>query len=355
MEDLVNPKFWKKKRVFITGHTGFKGSWLTYILNQFNSDIYGYSLKPETKPNLYKILNIKNLINDEFSNITNFKKIDSSIKKFKPEIFIHLAAQPLVRKSYLDPLSTYQTNVMGLMNVLLSIKKNISYKCVVLIITSDKCYLNNGNKIFFNEIDHLGGNDIYSSSKACAEILSKSFYNSFFKNSKTRLSTVRAGNIIGGGDWSEDRLISDLVRNIFENKKLLIRYPNAVRPWQHVLDPIFGYLKIIEKMWSDEKILGGWNIGPLSNKKIKVKDILDLSEEYLQRKINYKLIESEQILHEDKMIMLDTRKIKNKLGWQPKLKIHDSIRMTLDWYEAYYLKKNILHFTQKQIDEYLSQ
>lgn len=350
---MVNKNFWKNKKVLITGHSGFKGSWLTFLLNSLGSKVYGYSLRPNTNPSLYKILKISNLIQNEFGDINNLKKISNIIEKVKPEILIHLAAQPLVRESYKFPYLTYKTNIMGLMNTLLSIKNNITKECSILIVTSDKCYLNEGQKRFFIEKDPLGGNDIYSSSKACAEILSQSFQKSFFESTKINLSTARAGNIIGGGDWSTDRLITDLIRHIYENKKITIRYPNSVRPWQHVLEPLVGYLRIIEKMSTDKKSLGSWNLGPLSKKQITVQKIIELSEQYLKKRINYKIENIKNTPHEDKIILLSTNKIRNKLGWKPKLNIFETIKMTFEWYDAYYSKKNIIKFTQNQVDQYL--
>ena len=243
-------KFWMNKKVLVTGHTGFKGGWLSLWLSHLGADVLGYSLKPNVKKNFFNAVNLSNEINSIIGNIKDYNKLKKVINKYRPEIIFHMAAQPLVIDSYEDPRNTYETNVMGTLNILEAIRSDKGTKAFINI-TTDKCYLNNSSKKDFIESDPLGGHDPYSSSKACSEILTSSFRDSFFKNkNNTNIATARAGNVIGGGDWSKNRIIPDILNSIYSSKKINIRNPLSIRPWQHVLEPLYGYMLLAEKLYS---------------------------------------------------------------------------------------------------------
>lgn len=351
----INLDFWKNKKIFITGHSGFKGSWLTLFLKELGCEIFGYSLEPETQPNAFEIFNLNKICKSIFDDTRNIDVLKKTINDFHPDIVIHLASKPLVRYSYQYPIETYSTNVMGLMNLLESCR-NLKNKCSILNVTSDKCYFNNQTKSTFKESDSLGGNDIYSSSKACAEILSHSYQHSFFKNSPIQLYTARAGNVIGGGDWSDNRIITDIIKFLYMNKnELVIRYPNSVRPWQHVLDAIFGYLLIIQKSWEDKITPGeSFNLGPMEDKEINVKELIEIYSSKIERDINYSLINSPS-MHEDNKIILNSEKAVSVLQWAPKFSITNSIEQTANWYNLYYKKENIIFYSTNLIKRYIDE
>jgi CDP-glucose 4,6-dehydratase len=332
---------WKNKKVLITGHTGFKGGWLSLILAHKGAKVVGYALKPSTKPSFFHAVGLDKKITSVIGDINNLKEVKKVFKKYKPEIVFHLAAQPLVRKSYQSPVETYQTNVIGTANILESVKETGSVK-VVVCITTDKCYENNEWVWGYREEDKLGGHDPYSSSKACAELVISSYRNSFFssKDNKIMIASARAGNVIGGGDWSEDRLIPDVVKSIFENKNLEIRNPDSVRPWQHVLDPLYGYLKLAEKLYiSGKEYAESFNFGPDNDEVIPVKKVLNHLSVALGKKVSLKKSKVSNP-HEAGLLLLDSSKAKRKLNWQGKLKIAEAVKYTADWYSAFYLKKS---------------
>lgn len=344
---------WENKKVLITGHTGFKGGWLSMILSRKGAKVTGFSLKPETKPSLFKALNLDKKITSIFGDIRNAEEVKKVIKKYKPEIVFHLAAQPLVRKSYRDPIETYETNVIGTANVLEAIRLSDSVKAVVCI-TTDKCYENKEWVWPYREDDALGGHDPYSASKACSELVISSYRNSFFngKDSKILLASIRAGNVIGGGDWSEDRLIPDVIRSVFENKSLEIRNPDSVRPWQHVLDPLFGYISIAEKLIDKgREFAGAWNFGPDNDEVVSVKNVLRILNNSIEKKFEIKKSNGKNP-HEANLLLLDSSKAKKYLNWMPKLKIEKAVKFTADWYSAFYAKKDMTDFTLNQIKEY---
>ena len=335
--------YYQGKKVLITGHTGFKGSWLSYVLFKYGAILKGYSLIPDTSPSLFKqiesIIKLDSIIGD----INEAEKIEKVVLDFQPDFIFHLAAQPLVRKSYREPLKTFTTNIIGTAN-LLNATRILNKKCTVVIITTDKVYENKEWYYPYRETDQLGGYDPYSASKAASEIIISSYRNSFFnlnsyKSHLKGIVSVRAGNVIGGGDWSEDRLIPDIVRSIISDNKILIRNPNAVRPWQHVLEPIFGYLKIGELLDNDAiKYSGSWNFGPENSDNLPVIEIVKYSiaiwgkgEIDLQYDLN--------TFHEAGILKLDISKAQNNLGWKPKMKIIESIEKTISWYKNYYEKK----------------
>ena len=331
-------KFWKNKRILIIGHTGFTGSWLVILLNHLGSYVSGYSLSAEKKHIIFNILKLKNKIkNNCFADINNSPALVNFIKKTKPEIIINLAAQPLVRKSYLEPIETYKTNVMGAIN-LLNICKNIKGIKAILMITTDKVYLNKEINKSYKESDPLGGLDPYSSSKAASEIAIHSFDKSFFnKRDSAYIATARSGNIIGGGDWSEDRLIPDLIKSHISGKKFIIRMPNAIRPWQHVLEAIYGYLLLCQKLYQRNKFAkGAWNFGPYNKNFFKVKDLLNKIKLISNFKLKWYVKKSS--FHESKILKLNNNKSKKYLGWRPIFSINEMINFTISWYEL--MRKN---------------
>ena len=347
-------KFWKNKKVLIIGHTGFTGSWLTVFLNHLGSSVSGYSLSSEKQHIIFNILKLKNKIkNNCFEDINNSPALFNFIKKTRPEIIINLAAQSLVRKSYFEPIETYKTNVMGAIN-LLNICRNIKGIKVILMITTDKVYLNKEINKSYKENDPLGGLDPYSSSKAAAEIAIHSFDKSFFnKQDSAYIATARSGNIIGGGDWSEDRLIPDLIKSHISRKNFIIRMPDAIRPWQHVLEAVWGYIILCQKLYQRNKIAkGAWNFGPNSKNFLKVKDLIKKITFISNLKIKYKTKKS--YLFESKILKLNNSKSKKNLGWTPILSINQMINFTLSWYELMIQnKKKLYDLTIIQIEFFI--
>ena len=351
---MINKKFWKNKRVLITGHTGFKGGWLSVWMKILGAKISGYSLNPLTKKNFFESTKIKKIFIKDFrKNIKDYKKLEECIIKTKPEIIFHLAAQPQVLESFANPLDTIVTNVIGTSNLLEIIKKYKFIKSVV-IITTDKVYQNNENKIKFSENDHLGGDDLYSASKACADIISQSYYKSFFKNSGCGIATARAGNCIGGGDWTKFRILTDATEAFLENKKLNIRSPYSTRPWQHLLEPLYGYIILAQKIFGNQnkKYSSSWNFGPARQTNIKVIDFAKILK--LKMKSKSKLILNKKIDKREKQNLdLDSRKANKELGWKSFLTINDTLKFTAEWYIANSKKKNMYKFTCNQIEQFL--
>lgn len=354
MENIQN--FFRNKKILITGHTGFKGSWLTQILLNWGAIITGIALKPSTNPNLFDSLGIKRKINNFFVDVRNFKKVKEIILKKKPEIVFHLAAQPLVRDSYDDPLYTFETNIIGTANVLEAIKEFGEVKSAV-IITTDKVYENKGSGIIYKEDDKLGGYDPYSSSKAGAEIVINSYIQAFFnpkdygKNHKTLIASARSGNVIGGGDWQKDRIIPDIVRAVFEKKgKLKIRNPKSIRPWQYVLEDLEGYLLLAKKLYEGKKEFSeAWNFGPdIAENCLMVEELVKKSFKIL-KKGTY-IIERDFVKHEDEIVRLNIDKARKKLKWKPKLDIDRTLECAFDWYDNFYKKNDCKDFTDRQIE-----
>ena len=348
-------KFFKDKKILITGHTGFKGGWLTQMLLNWGAIISGIALRPNTKPNLFEALKLKEKIKNYFWDIRDFKNISKIIKREKPEIIFHLAAQPLVRESYNNPLYTFETNIIGTANVLESIRDLKSVKAVI-IVTTDKVYENKNIDHSFKESDKLGGTDPYSSSKAASEIIVNSYIKSFFqtlnygKTHFTLIASARSGNVLGGGDWQKDRLIPDIIRAIFEKKeKIIIRNPSAIRPWQYVLEPLFGYLLLAKNLYEGRTDFAGpWNFGPLKNNYVSVEELVKLALKILKRG-SYE-IKPDFSKHEDQILKLNSNKARKILKWKTKLSIEEILRLTLEWYQHYYEKKDIIEFTNQQID-----
>ena len=344
-------EFYKKKRVFVTGHTGFKGSWLINVLHSFESKIAGYSKNDDKKIRYEKFCNYKKVKN-YYGDISDFKKLSQAIKSFKPDIIFHLAAQALVSKSFSNPYETVNTNLIGTLNILEIVKNYTKIKSTV-IITSDKCYLNQEINRGYSEKDILGGKDPYSASKAAAENIFFAYNHSFFKNQKNiGIATARAGNVIGGGDWSKNRIIPDCAKSILKKKNLTIRNPNSTRPWQHVLEPISGYLLLAKKLTEKPNLYSGsYNFGPSLNQTLSVKKVVNIFFQELG--IKKKILRNKGKFKESKILKLNSNKSKKKLNWKNIWSIKKSIKETAKWYEQYiFNKKNIKVFTLDQIRRY---
>lgn len=350
-------EFYRNKKVLITGHTGFKGSWLTQILFSYGAKVVGYSLKPETEPNLFTCLKIQNKITNYFGDIRNYDYLKEVFQKEKPEIVFHLAAQPLVRESYDHPIYTFETNVLGTVNVLQAIKEVGCIKSAVLI-TTDKVYENKEGSIAYKEEDKLGGHDPYSSSKACAELIISSYRSSFFNPKKygaehnTLIASTRSGNVIGGGDWSKDRLVPDIVKSFIKSKdRLIVRSPKSIRPWQHVLEPLYGYLLLGKKLFMESKEhSGAWNFAPPESNCLEVETIVKTAMEVL-RAGSY-VIEEDTTKPETKILKLNADKAKDKLNWLSLLNFRETLDWTFEWYRKFYDGEDMEQYTQKQIEEF---
>ena len=345
---------YKNIKVIVTGSTGFKGSWLCFWLHLLNAKIIGLALRPEKDSIIFKKLSLSKKIKQIYLDINNFKKLNEVIKKEKPDIIFHLAAQSIVSLSYLNPLKTIMTNVIGSSNILECVRinkiKNLVY------ITSDKCYKNDDRTTTYSEDDILGGEDPYSASKACAELAFQAYFKSFFHdNKKLSFATTRAGNVIGGGDMKKDRVVPDVIKSLKNKTQLIIRNPQAIRPWQHVLEPISGYLTLGNLLINrklTKSIKPNWNFGPsISNCKTViqvVKKIISIWGE--KKKIN--IIKNKQF-KESALLMIDNRKAKKELNWSPRLSFEETIQMTVEWYKHCFLKKQIEEISREQIDYFL--
>ena len=354
----MNPSFWKGKKVLVTGHTGFKGSWLSLWLTKCGANLVGYSLEPPTQPSLFDDANVaEGMVSIE----GDIRDLDHLIKVFsehKPEIVIHMAAQPLVRLSYDEPVETYSSNVMGTVNVLEAIRQVGGVK-VVVNITSDKCYDNKEWVWGYRENEAMGGADPYSSSKGCAELVADAYRRSYFPSAAYEkhgigLASVRAGNVIGGGDWALDRLVPDTMKAFIAKESVVIRFPHAIRPWQHVLEPLHGYILTAEKLWLEGgKFAEGWNFGPEDDDAQPVGWIVTkLSEKWGDDAQSQ--IDGSDNPHEANYLKLDASKAKMRLNWKPMLDLDGALAWTVDWYKAYANKENIREKTLAQISLYES-
>ena len=345
-------KFYRGKRVLVTGHTGFIGSWLTKWLTLMDTNVCGFSLDPPSSPNLYELLKVNESVIDIRGDIRDKNLLQSSLNKFKPEIVIHLASQPLVLDSYSNPLETYDVNVTGTANLLNELRKIETLKTII-VVTSDKSYHNNEWVYPYREIDPLGGTDPYSASKSCQDIVVNSFRESFFLDSEVGISSVRSGNVICGGDWAPHRIIPDLVRGIVKGETVRIRNPLSVRPWQHVLEPISGILTLVERMNNDIKFAGAWNFGPENNVEITVKELVDAFINCWGSG-NYSIDEM-QNYKEASYLRLDISKAKSELKWKPRYDFRVALQETVDWYREYYKCPSTMgKKTDAQIEKYCS-
>lgn len=343
------------KKVFLTGHTGFKGSWLSLWLTMLGAKVCGYSLAPNTRPSMFNELNIESKIEKSIiGNILDVEALEKSIFDFQPDIVFHLAAQPLVRLSYSEPVLTYQTNVIGSLNVLEAARKCKSVKAFVNV-TTDKCYENKEINRGYREDEPMGGYDMYSSSKGCVEIMSSSYRRSFLQDENAfAMATARAGNVIGGGDWALDRLIPDCVIAINNDEKIEIRNPIAVRPWQHVLEPLSGYLLLGQKLLEyGKQYADGFNFGPDEGSILKVADVAQKVVEFYGK--GEVVVQKRDNLHEAGLLMLNIKKAAKVLGWHPSLTADEAIQKTVEWYKNFYSSDiDIYNFTLKQIEDYSS-
>jgi CDP-glucose 4,6-dehydratase len=333
---------YKGRNIFITGHTGFKGSWLSLWLSKMGANIFGYSLHPNTTPNNYEASSVSDLLSEEtIADICDKKSLNSAIKRADPDFVFHLAAQPLVRDSYKCPVETFETNVIGSLNVLESLRA-LEQPCSVIMVTSDKCYENKGQVWGYRESDPLGGHDPYSASKAAAEIAISSYRQSFFQKERfdkysIKIATVRAGNVIGGGDWAKDRIIPDAVRALSKGETASVRNPGAIRPWQHVLEPLSGYLTLAAKISESEntEFCSAWNFGPFCSDECTVSDLMNLfCKEWGPANWNY--IPLANAPHEASVLRLSIDKAVYKLNWLPKWNLYGAVKKTAAWYKKYY-------------------
>lgn len=352
MQNLFN-NIYKNKTVMVTGHTGFKGSWLSFWLEKLGANVIGYSLEAPTIPNHFSLLNLKT--KSIIADIKDQKTLNNSFNKYKPDIIFHLAAQPLVRLSYKEPLMTYETNVIGTLNVLQASK--LSNVKAIVNITSDKAYENKEWIWGYKEIDKLGGYDPYSASKACADILTSSFRSSFLNpkeygtNHNTLLSTCRAGNVIGGGDWAQDRLMSNIAILTSQNKPIQIRNPKATRPWQHVLESLSGYLHLGQKLLEKKvEFAQDWNFGPSDEENLNVEDAVNISKKYWNE-IRYEIEIEKNQPHEATLLKLDCSKAHTKLKWKSVWSAEKTFEKTINWYKNYY-KNNVIS-TCENLQEYI--
>lgn len=350
----MNAIFWQGKRVFLTGHTGFKGGWLSLWLQTMGAEVHGYALEPPTETNLFTTARVEEGMADSIiDDIRNFENLKASMQSVQPEVVFHLAAQPLVRYSYAEPAETYATNVMGTVNLLEAVRSCQSVK-VVVNVTTDKCYENREWIWGYRENEPMGGNDPYSSSKACSELVTAAYRSSFFDQAQIAISTVRAGNVIGGGDWAKDRLIPDFLRAIDAGEKLMIRSPQAIRPWQHVLEPLSGYLMLAERLYTDRAAFAeSWNFGPADEDARSVRWIVECLTA-MRPDIVWESDNSSQP-HEANYLKLDSSKAHTKLGWRPRWDLKTALLKTMEWHQAWQQNTNMREFTLNQINTFKQQ
>jgi len=347
---------YRGKRVLITGHTGFKGSWLSLLLNELGADVYGFALEPPTSPSLYKEAKIDELVTSYIGDVRDLDYLTKVIQEVQPEIVFHMAAQPLVRESYKIPVETYSTNVMGTVHLLEACRSTSSVKAIVNV-TTDKCYENKEWHWGYRENEPMGGYDPYSNSKGCSELITSAYRNSFFnpseyKNHGVAVATARAGNVIGGGDWAEDRLIPDFIRAISKGEKVRIRSPFAIRPWQHVLEPLSGYLRLAELLYTEgPKFAQAWNFGPYDHDAKNVEWITNTICEFWGDEASFEIDEKPQP-HEANYLKLDCSKANAELNWFPKWDIQTTLKSIVDWNKAYLNNEDIREVTKRQIHQY---
>lgn len=345
--------FYNKKKVLITGHTGFKGSWMSNILYLMGANVTGIALEPNTTPSIFNILNIKNKIDSRIIDIRDLNTIIKVFDEVQPEIVIHMAAQPLVLDSYREPVYTYDVNVMGTVNICECVRLSSSVKSFINV-TTDKVYQNNEWVYGYRENDILNGFDPYSNSKSCSELVTSSYINSFFNNLDIAVSTCRAGNVIGGGDFSNNRIIPDCVKYTVENESIIVRNPNSTRPYQHVLEPVFFYLYLAMKQYEDKSYSDCYNIGPNESDCVTTGEIVQLFCSIWKENSNWKAVNLNGP-HEANFLKLDCSKAKSRLNWSPVWDIYTAIEKAVEWAKKFYQKDNIEKVTERQINEYLEE
>jgi CDP-glucose 4,6-dehydratase len=348
---MIDQEFWQGKRVFLTGHTGFKGSWLSLWLVSLGAKVKGYALNPPTSPSLFNEAKVDLIIDSQIGDIRDQDTLHESMTVFNPDILIHMAAQPLVRYSYTEPIETYEVNVIGTAKVLEAARSCPNLKAIVNI-TTDKCYENDERSEGYKEDDPMGGYDPYSSSKGCAELVASSYRRSFLQDQGVGLATVRAGNVIGGGDWADDRLIPDILRSFEKKESVVVRNPKATRPWQHVLEPLSGYLILAQKLYEDqEKYAEGWNFGPNDNDTKPVGWILD---NMISKWPNSSWeLDTDSNPHEAGFLKLDISKAKSELGWKPVWELSHALEKIIAWHRAWLGQEDIQAVSFTEIEEYM--
>lgn len=357
MKSDINPAFWQGKRVFVTGHTGFKGSWLCLWLEKLGAVVQGYALDPPTDVSLFEQARVATGMQSQISDIRDSEALASSMIRFQPEIVIHMAAQPLVRLSYAEPVETYSTNVMGTVHLLEAVRKSKSARAVVNV-TSDKCYDNKEWVWGYREDEPMGGYDPYSSSKGCAELVASAYRNSYFNNVRyaehgVALASCRAGNVIGGGDWADDRLIPDILRAFEKNIPVVVRNPHAIRPWQHVLEPLSGYLLMAERLFDHGPAFAeGWNFGPNDSDARPVDYIADKLVTLWGEQVCWQLDGTDQP-HEAGYLKLDCSKARQRLKWEPRWHLDETLARIVKWHKAWLNHDDMRQYTINEINDYM--
>jgi CDP-glucose 4,6-dehydratase len=348
----VSPNFWRGKRVLLTGHTGFKGSWLSLWLQSLGAQVHGLALEPPTTPNLFTVAQVaQGMASSTIGDIRDLATVQQAMQAAQPDIVIHMAAQPLVRLSYAEPVETYATNVMGTVHVLESARHSASVKSIV-VVTTDKCYDNKEWAWGYRENEPMGGHDPYSNSKGCAELVTSAYRRSFMQGQGKAVATARAGNVIGGGDWAADRLVPDILRAFEQNQPVVIRNPHATRPWQHVLEPLSGYLSLAEQLYTQGQAFAeGWNFGPKDDDAQPVQWIVEHMVRSWANGASWQQ-DGGTHPHEANYLKLDISKAKARLGWQPRWPLAMALEKISAWHHAYLSSANMHEFTLKQIQNY---
>ena len=347
----MTPAFWRGRRVLLTGHTGFKGSWMALWLQRMGAEVTGLALAPPTAPSLFEVARVAGGMRSIIGDVRDTAAVAQAFAAAKPEVVLHMAAQPLVRRSYADPVETYSTNVMGLVAILEAVRREPGVRAF-LNVTTDKCYENREWHWGYREGEPLGGHDPYSSSKACAELVTASYRRSFFDASPTAVATARAGNVIGGGDWAEDRLVADIMRAIESGRPARIRNPHAIRPWQHVLEPLRGYLALAERLHAGDRTFAeAWNFGPRDGDARPVGWIVDELVRRWGAGASF-AIDAGEHPHEATYLKLDISKARAILGWAPRIDLAGALDRVVDWYRAHSRGEDMREFTLRQVEEY---
>lgn len=349
---MIQKSFWRNKKVFLTGHTGFKGSWLSLWLSSLGAEVKGYALEPETTPSLFDEAKVIDTVISEIGDIRNLEQLEKSMAAFNPDILIHMAAQPLVRLSYIEPIETYETNVMGTVKVLEAARSCRNLKSIVCV-TTDKCYENREWPWGYRENESMGGYDPYSSSKGCAELVTSAYRRSFMQELGIGLASARAGNVIGGGDWAKDRLIPDILNAFEKGEPVIVRSPQSTRPWQHVLEPLSGYLMLAEQLYkSPERYAEGWNFGPHDDDAKPVSWILDAMVSKWGEGASWELDQNAHP-HEAGFLKLDASKAKLRLRWQPTWNLNEALGRIIQWHQAWLNKEEMQIKCLNEINEYM--